>query len=70
MSAAISGVVHGTVIELDEPVPGLEGRHVRVVVEPLDEAPADAAELLRAWHAWTTRGPDGPIADDGEPELP
>ncbi len=70
MVAAISGVVHGKVIELDEAVPALEGRRVRVVVEPFDEITTDPAELVRAWDAWAARAPDGPIEDDGEPELP
>lgn len=70
MTAAVAGVVHGKVIELDEPVPGLEGRRVRVVVEPVDEPTADRVEQQRAWEEWAARGPQGPIDDDGEPELP
>jgi len=70
MAAAISGVVHGKVIELDEVMPGLEGRRVRVVVEPLDETATDPVELRRAWDAWAARALEGPIEDDGEPELP
>ena len=70
MVAAISGVVHGKVIELDEIMPGLEGRRVRVVVEPLEETATDPVELRRAWDAWAARGVEGPIEDDGEPELP
>jgi hypothetical protein len=39
-------------------------------VEPVDE-PATGADALRdAWNAWVTNGPDGPIADDDEPEFP
>ena len=70
MVAAISGVVHGKVIELDEVMPGLEGRRVRVVVEPLDETATDPVELRRAWHSWAARALESPIEDDGEPELP
>jgi hypothetical protein len=70
MGAAISGIVHGKVIELDELVPALDGRRVRVVVEPMDESPADPNELRHAWDAWVAQGPQGPIDDDGEPELP
>lgn len=68
--AAISGVVHGKVIELDEVMPGLEGRRVRVVVEPMEETATDPVELRRTWDAWAARGVEGPIEDDGEPELP
>jgi hypothetical protein len=70
MSAAISGVVHGRMIELDEPVPDLEGRRVRIVVELEDEASPSSVELSRAWSAWVAHGPDGPVADDGDPEIP
>jgi hypothetical protein len=70
MSAALTGRIHGSVLELDAPVPGLEGQRVRVVVEPV-AAPATGADALRdAWNAWVTNGPDGPIADDDEPEFP
>jgi hypothetical protein len=69
MSAAVSGVVHGKVIELDEPIPDLEGRRVRVVVEAVEEGAIDRAEQ-RAWDNWVAHGPQGPIEDDGEPELP
>ena len=70
MSAALTGRIHGSVIELDAPVPALEGQRVRVVVEPVDE-PAIGADALRdAWNSWVTTGPDGPIADDDEPEFP
>jgi hypothetical protein len=70
MAAAVAGVVHGNVIELDEPVPGLEGRRVRVVVEPVEDATHDRTEERRAWDAWAQRGPQGPIEDDSEPDLP
>ncbi|MBX3209792.1 MAG: hypothetical protein KF764_32460 [Labilithrix sp.] len=70
MTAAVAGVVHGNIIELDEPIPGLEGRRVRVVVESVDEVSADRAEQQHAWEEWAARGPRGPIEDDAESELP
>src|SRR5258708_30196630 len=60
MVAAITGLVHGTVIELDAPVPALEGRRVRVVLEAEDESPAP-----EVWAAWVTAGPQRPLEDDG-----
>lgn len=60
MAAAVTGIVHGKVIELDEAVPGLEGRRVRVVVQA--EEPAS----LDAWDAWVKSGPQGPIEDDDD----
>jgi hypothetical protein len=68
MSAALTGRVHGSVIELDAPVPDLEGQRVRVLVEAVDEQDPDA--LRRAWDAWLSKADDGPLPDDGEPEFP
>jgi hypothetical protein len=68
MSAALTGRVHGRVIELDAPLPDLEGQRVRVMVEPVGEP--DKAALRRAWDAWVHEAEDGPLVDDGEPELP
>jgi len=68
MSAALTGRVHGSVIELDAPVPDLEGQRVRVMVEAVDEP--DKAALRRAWDAWVQKADDGPLTDDGEPEFP
>lgn len=57
MSAAVTGLLHGQVIELDETVPGLEGR--RVVVEA-----EDGLVPPEAWTAWVKSGPQGPIEED------
>jgi hypothetical protein len=59
---AITGVINGTTITLDAPVPPLDGQRVRVIVEPADDdvdlSPAENVELLREWAA---HGPQGPI---------
>lgn len=68
MSAALTGRIHGSVIELDAPVPDLEGQRVRVLVEAVDEP--DAAALRRAWNDWLSKAEDGPLTDDEEPEFP
>ena len=61
---SITGVLHGTTITLDAPVPPLDGHRVRVIVEAAEddvELPAgDNVALLREWAA---RGPQGPIED-------
>ena len=65
----LTGLVKGQTIALDERVPELEGKRVRVLVEPADEAglgPDQAA----VWREWVDRGPQGPIDDDGAPEFP
>ncbi len=42
MSSSIAGRVHGATIELDAPLPSLEGQRVRVVVEPMDDPVEEA----------------------------
>ena len=68
MSAALTGRVHGRIIELDAPVPDLEGQRVRVLVEAVDEP--DTAVLRRAWNDWLSKAEDSPLTDDDEPEFP
>ncbi len=71
MAAALTGRVRGNVITLDEPLPPLEGRRVRVSVEPLsDETRLSDEEKSELWRLWVERGPQGPIEDEGEPEFP
>jgi len=69
--AAVTGVVHGSTVTLDEPVPPLEGQRVRVRLEPLqsDEPELSAEEQRRSLREWATRGPQGPLdADDAWPD--
>jgi hypothetical protein len=69
--AAVTGVLHGKTITLDDPVPPLDGRRVRVFIAPEDREIALAAdEQARLWDDWAREGPQGPIEDDGEPEFP
>ena len=72
MRAIASGLVHGTTVTLDAPVPALEGSRVRLVLETVAEngARLDAAATLDLWNDWLTSGPQGPIDDEGEPEFP
>jgi len=68
----LTGRVHGSTIDLDAvPSAPFEGKRVRIVLELVDdEVLLGARENGLAWNAWVTQGPDGPIADDGEPEFP
>ncbi|HKQ69721.1 MAG TPA: hypothetical protein VJT73_10300 [Polyangiaceae bacterium] len=63
----ITGVLHGSTITLDAPVPPLDGHRVRVTVEAdedgIDLPPADNVALLREWAAY---GPQGPLEDDDD----
>ncbi len=72
MAAALTGRVRGNVITLDEPLPPLEGRRVRVSVEPLSDETRRLSDSEKAelWRIWVDCGPQGPIEDEGEPEFP
>jgi len=64
MHIEIRGIVCGSTIELDEPVPPLDGQRVLVRLDPLMPADieltaADQADLLREW---AERGPQGSFA--------
>jgi hypothetical protein len=70
--APLTGRVHGTTIDLDvAPTQPFEGKRVRVVLELVDDDVwLSSSEQGLAWSAWLASGPDGPIADDGDPEFP
>jgi predicted thioesterase len=68
--AAASGILRGTTITLDAPVPVLDGRRVRILIESEDEKQLTAEEQRQLWVLWTKTGPQGPIEDDGAPEFP
>ena len=62
---AVTGVLHGTTITLDAPVPPLDGHRVRVIVEPAgdEELALSATENAALLREWATQGPQGPIED-------
>jgi hypothetical protein len=69
--APLTGRVHGTTIDLDvAPSPPFEGKRVLVVLELDEDTRLSADEQAQVWSAWWARGPQGPIEDEGEPELP
>lgn len=72
MPEMLTGWVHGNTITLESSVPPLEGKRVLVRIEPVEdsEATLTADVQARLWRAWTERGPQGPIEDEGEPEIP
>jgi hypothetical protein len=72
MQESTTGQVHGRTITLDREVPELEGQRVRVVLEPVADTNATLAPdtQARLWREWIERGPQGPIADDGNDEFP
>jgi hypothetical protein len=70
--STLTGRVHGTTIDLDaSPSAPFEGKRVRVMLELVDEElRLSAEEQASAWSAWIANGIDGPIEDEGEPEIP
>jgi hypothetical protein len=71
MTTSTTGLLRGTTIELEDPVPEMDGKRVRVVLEPLDEEPRLTAEEQRqAWREWIERGPQGPIEDAEDTDVP
>jgi hypothetical protein len=70
MATTKTGLVHGSTIELESPVPELEGRRVRIVLEAVDEPRISAEEQRALWQAWIARGPQGPVEDGPDTEFP
>jgi hypothetical protein len=56
--AAVTGVLHGSTITLDGPVPPLEGQRVRVLIA-LDDQDLTLVEeeQARLWDEWAQKGP-------------
>jgi hypothetical protein len=70
-SDASTGVLHGNTLTLDLPVPPLEGQRVRILIALADDnLQLRPEEQTEARQEWTTNGPQGPIEDEGETELP
>jgi hypothetical protein len=72
MADAVStGILHGTTITLDSPVPVLDGKRVHVLLAIADDdATLSAAEQAEVWKRWIANGPHGPIDDEQDPEFP
>ncbi len=74
---AAKGQVRGSTIALDNPLPSLDGKRVRLLVEeaePDEEKNEDkmSSEMHRQWWIeWAAQGPQGPIEEDEqEPSFP
>lgn len=63
MSESRTGLLSGTTIELEAPIPEMEGQRVHVVLEPIEEVRLTDAEQRRLWQQWVAQGPQGPIDD-------
>lgn len=73
MAEAVKGLLRGNIITLDSAVPPLDGKRVRVLLEPVNEMESKlSAEAQRdLWRQWVEHGPQGPIEDDeSDPGFP
>ena len=63
MNTDLAGIVHGNIVTLDRSVPPLEGKRVRVQLEPIASADIQltAEEQQRLLQEWAERGPQGPL---------
>jgi hypothetical protein len=69
---ALRGRLHRNTITLEATLPSLEGKEVRILIEPVEEADLELSpvEQARLWREWAAHGPEGPIENDGETEFP
>ena len=71
--AAVMGTVHGKVIDLDDALPALDGKRVRVHVESEvdhEEPKLSSDDQKRLWAEWARLGPQGPLEVEGESDFP
>ena len=70
MTTSKTGLLKGTTIELEGPVPELDGKRVRVVLESIEDLHLAAEQQRELWLSWIENGPQGPIDDAPDTDLP
>ena len=72
MAEHLTGWVHGNTITLETMMPPLEGKRVRVRIEPAEDSEAELQPEAQAqlWQEWIDHGPQGPVELEEEPDLP
>jgi hypothetical protein len=70
MMTTKTGLLRGATIELESGVPEMDGQRVRVVLEPVEEQQLSAQQQREFWQAWVERGPEGPIEDGIDTDIP
>jgi len=70
MMTTKTGVLRGATIELESAVPEMDGQRVRVVLEPVEEQGLSAQQQREFWRVWVQRGPEGPIEDGIDTDIP
>jgi hypothetical protein len=70
MTTTRVGTIHGTTIDLESTIPELDGKRVRVVLEAVDEQRLATEQQAELWNVWLACGPQGPIDDSADTDLP
>ncbi len=72
MAEHLTGWVHGNTITLETMMPPLEGKRVRVRIEPAEDSETELQPEAQAqlWQEWIDHGPQGPVELEEEPDLP
>ena len=70
MTTTTTGLLRGATIELESAVPEMDGQRVRVMLEPVEEERLSAQQQREFWRVWVERGPEGPIEDGIDTDLP
>jgi len=72
MGDQLTGWLYGNTITLETAAPPLEGKRVRVRIEPAEDSEAVLApeEQARLWQEWVDHGPQGPVELEDEIDLP
>jgi hypothetical protein len=70
MTTTTTGLLRGATIELERAVPEMDGQRVRVMLEPVEEERLSAQQQREFWRVWVERGPEGPIEDGVDTDLP
>jgi len=70
MMTTKTGLLRGATIELESAVPEMDGQRVRVVLEPVEEQRLSAQQQREFWQVWVERGPEGPIEDGIDTDIP
>ncbi len=51
-------------------MPEMDGKRVRVVLEPVEEQRLSVQQQREFWRTWIERGPQGPIEDGPDTDIP
>lgn len=62
--------MHGNTIELEHPIPEMDGQRVRVMLEAVEEQKLSAQRQSDLWRTWIEDGPQGPIEEGADTDIP